>query len=174
MKKTFLILCMLLLSQARAQDFLVPHDPGLRLTVMPLVGLVAMKPGIGFDLGMGYGHLAWGARIVGGAEACFICNRSPEEEVYSSFMAGARTEFSQGAIVFKSGIAKVHRATRDPADVHGDGRLIDYDGYGIPFQLDIMWGGRVIGLCVSAMALADKDGGSGSLMVGIPIGLIRF
>jgi hypothetical protein len=184
MNKPILILVLMLLSplsRSRAQTGPVPHDPGLRFTVMPLLGSVGGLPGIGVDIGMGAGHWAWGGRLSGGTELCFMCT-GRREETQISALIGARQEFPVGVIALKTGISKMTRASRGAQIPHYDDgykeyhveyETVNYRSWGVPFQMELTLGGRYVGLCLTATAMADGDGGSGGIMLGIPLGLLR-
>jgi hypothetical protein len=171
--KKLLLLLSLLLPNAHAD--LVATDPGVRLSITPLIGTEGGNLGAGFDIGFGIRHVALGLRYASGAEYCMMCDREPEYEKQMSVLAGVRQEFEIGVISLRSGIAQVERDTRDgslPRIYERDG-VRHFNGLGVPFQLDLTLSGRYVGLSVSLTALADSDGGSGGLMLGLPIGYLR-
>ena len=174
MKKRIVLPALLLLLTG-AHAGLPPGDPGIRLAVTPMLGLVGGFPGAGIDMGMGYGRLAWGFRYAEGTEFCIMCDRDPERERQIGFLAGVREEFAYGSIAFKSGIAMLDRDILDHSieSQYGPG-VRNAEGIGIPFQLDLILGGRFIGLSRSATVMADHEGGSGGIMAGGPFGLLRW
>ncbi len=149
-------------------------DPGVRLSITPLLGMVGGWPGAGIDFGMGVGHLALGIRHAGGTELCFMCDHESQSESQTSLLVGLRQEFEAGVISLRSGIANVDRNTLD-ARIEGEygPGVRNYNGFAVPLQLDLILGGRYLGFCLSATFLADGDGGSGGFMIGLPFGMLR-
>ena len=174
MKKRIVAFALLLQFLVPTQGTAAP-DPKIRLAVTPMLGLVGGLPGVGFDVGMGYGMGAWGIHYAQGTEFCIMCDRDPEREIQTSFLAGLREEFAYGSVSLKSGITTLERDSKDNSveSQYGPG-VRKYQGYGVPFRLDLMLSGRFIGLSLSATVLTDADGGSGSILAGIPIGLLRW
>jgi hypothetical protein len=176
MRKPLLSLSLLFLlapSLSRAAE--VPADPGLRFSITPLIGLVGGWPGAGLDVGAGMGHGAFGFRYASGSELCFMCDRRSETETQTAVLAGLREEFSPGVIAFRSGFAVIERDTKDAdfGNEIGPG-IRNHTGYGVPFQLDLALTGKYVGICLSATVMADGDGGSAGLMLGLPVGLLRW
>jgi hypothetical protein len=175
MKKLIVVSALLLQILAPTQGAAEP-DPKIRLAVTPMMGMAGGLPGLGIDLGMGYGMAAWGIHYANGSEICLLmCDGEPEAETQTSFLAGVREEFTYGFISLKSGIAMVERQTRNTDIITDYGYGIrNYEGFGVPFQFDMSLSGRFIGLSLSVTVMADSDGGSGSIMAGIPVGLLRW
>jgi hypothetical protein len=175
LKKPFLLLSLLaLLAMPKARAEATSVDSSLRFSVTPLIGLVGGWPGLGIDLSLGYGLGAFGFSLTGGSEMCFMCDRASESESQTRVLLGARKEFSAGVITFRSGIAAIERDTKDSrvSTEYGPG-IRHFAGYGVPFQLDLALTGKYVGIGLSATVMADGDGGSAGLMLGIPIGLLR-
>jgi hypothetical protein len=172
MKKLIIAFALLFLTGAHAGP--LSSDPGVRVAVTPMLGLVAGFPGVGIELGMGHGRLAWGLRYAEGTEFCMMCEGGSERERQIAFLAGGREELTYGSIAFRSGIVLLDR---DVPDNSIESRYMDgvraEKGFGIPFQLDLILGGRFIGLSLSATVIADDGGGSAGIMAGIPFGLLR-
>ena len=153
-------------------------DPGIRLAVMPMAGLVGqLELGAGVDVSMGYGRAAWGIHYVNAKGFCVLCDPNgvgPETEIQFGLLAGLREELSFGSISLKSGITRLERDSKDYGREYPQGPFLRrYRGFGVPFQLDLVLSGRCIGLALSATVLADADGGSASLLAGTPFGLLR-
>ena len=151
------------------------RDNGFRLAIMPLIGNVGGHPGIGIDVGMALGHVAFGVRQAVGSDICVMCDRPDETEISTSLLIGGRHEFDIGALTLKTGVAFIKRTTEDyHYSVDGEPRAREFEGLGMPFQLDLTLGGRYAGICLSGTLIRDKDGGSGGFTVGVPFGRLRF
>ena len=161
-----------------ASDVTGAYQAGPRASLMPLVGFVGGKPGIGLDLGFGYGPMALGARISAGNSLCIMCPAA-EGETQASLLAGLRHEFPAGSVSLRSGISHVERTTTTRYQVEpGMNSEYDYhyrqfDGLGIPVQLDVLLGGRFVGGNLSMTAMLDRDGGSIGVMAGLPLGYLH-
>lgn len=176
MKKLLVVSALLVLSLAPLRGE-AADDPKVRLALTPMLGLVGgMMPGAGIDMSMGYGMAAWGIRLAHGEEFCLMCDSGdPGSETQIGFLAGVREELAYGSISLKSGIVLLDRDTPDiSANKYYETGIRNYKGVGLPFQLDLMLSARYIGLSFSATVIADGDGGSASLMAGIPVGLLRW
>lgn len=176
MKKLIVASALMLLSGAHAG--LLPAgwtDPGIRVALTPMLGLVGGFPGGGIDVGMGYHRAAWGIRYAEGTQFCLMCDRDPERERQLGFLAGVREEFSYGSISFKSGVVLLDRDILDNSieSDYGPG-VRNEEEVGVPFQLDLILGGRLIGLSLTVTVIADAGGGSGGIMAGVPFGLLRW
>lgn len=169
MKKLIVASALLLLLSAPSPSA-AGADPKLRLALTPMLGITG-RLGVGADVGMVHGRAAWGLHSAYVSEVCVMCDRDPETEGQVGLMAGVREEFGYGSVSFRSGIAMIARDTKDYDFTHG---VRTYKGLGVPIQLDMMVGGRFIGLSISVMVLVDGDGGSSGLMAGIPFGLLRW
>lgn len=176
MNNPFVVPALLLLLLAPTRGA-AASDPKIRLAVTPMLGLVGGVPGVGVELGLGYGKAAGGIRYADGTQFCLMCyDEVPASETQIAFLAGVREEMTHGSISLKSGVVLVDRDTPDdsPDTGYGPAGFRNYKGFGIPFQLDLMLSGRFIGLSLSATVVADGDGGSAGLMAGIPFGLLRW
>ena len=178
MKKLIVVFSLLFLfsapSQAAADS---DPDPKIRFAFTPMLGLVGGLPGMAAELGMGYGMAAGGIRYADGKQFCLMCyDEAPASENQIALLAGVREEMTHGSISLKSGVVLVDRDTPDgsPDTGYGSAGVRNYNGFGIPFPLDLMLSGRFIGLSLSATVVADGDGGSAGLMAGIPVGLLLW
>jgi hypothetical protein len=157
------------------------EDPAVRLSFIPLLGSVGGMPGVGGEFGMGYKVLAWGIRASGGSEFCVFCG-DPEKESQISFLFGVRSEFEIGVISLKSGLTRIERTKRGEQIEDGGGmgffstpeyEMRNYEGLGVPLQFDLILGGRFVGVDFSMTFLQDGEGGSTSILIGIPFGYLR-
>ncbi|MEO6096688.1 MAG: hypothetical protein ABIW76_13710 [Fibrobacteria bacterium] len=175
----FLILFLSLLPPAHAQTPSSRPDPGVRVAFMPMIGLIGGLGGWAADLGMGKGVAAWGVRIVKGSGMgyCSDCGHDPESEHQVAFLGGIRGEYSAGTLTLKTGLANVERKTwngvMSPEGRYGFQNMIRYSGFGVPIQLDLALCGRNLGIGLSASAMLDKGGNSASLLIGVPMGILR-
>jgi hypothetical protein len=174
-KRLFLLSLLVCFAETRARGALYEaiEEDG-RISITPLAGFVGSWPGFGFDWNFGYKYAALGARVAGGSEMCVLCDRGLRGESQLSFLIGGRREFSTGFFMIRSGLAKVERKILD--DSYPTGPDLDthtWKGYGIPLQADIAWGGRFVGASLSLTILGDSEGGSGSVMLGLPFGRLR-
>lgn len=169
-----LIALLVLLAMPKARAEAESASEKLRFSITPLIGVVGGWVGAGIEFGAGYGHAAFGIRHAAGAELCIMCDHAPRSETQTIVLAGVREEFSTGVMTFRSGIAAIERDRKDsrvPDDYEPGIR--HFAGYGVPFQLDLFLTGKYLGIGLSATVVADRDGGSGGIMLGIPIGLLR-
>lgn len=176
MKNPLLILCCLFPCLALANED--GSEVPVRMAFMPMMGGLNGQLGGGVDVAMGYGHLAAGVRHIGAEELCIMC-QDAEEESQTSFLLGVRQEFAVGVLSFKSGFTKVNRLTKENFVSNGSMfsdpqyDLKKYDGFGVPFQFDLVLGGRYLGLDLSFLTLVDGEGGSAGFLIGLPMGLLR-
>jgi hypothetical protein len=157
------------------------EEPAVRLTFMPMLGSVGGMPGVGGEFGMGYKALAWGIRASGGSEFCIFCSE-PEKESQISFLLGVRDEFEIGVLSFKSGLTRIERTRRGQRIEDGgetgffsttEYEMHTHEGLGVPLQFDLILGGRFVGVDFSMTYLHDGEGGSTSILIGIPFGYLR-
>lgn len=181
---TFAALLWLASSPARAD--VAPADSAfgflspLRAGATFMLGVSGGRPGEAVDAFIAYGPGFVGARGFSGAELFPLCSEQIcERESQLNLVAGPRKEFAWGAASLGAGLGYVDRTYRDRIErEYAPWERPEYArkrfrGWGVPVQGDVYLSGRFIGLHLSVTAMADRGGGAGAVMAGVPLGYLR-